>query len=258
MIVIDHGTKPITLQPAPNIEILKCSSDLWFSGAVNVGLRMLQKKVQADGFVMLLNDDVRLEDQNWLKMMIEQAGEDRVIACSAVDYEDRVVYAGLNLKPAAFRYLRRHQGDDIKKLGLQSNESDVLPTRGIIFPLMALEKVGLLNEKRLPQYGSDFEWSARAKKNGYKLFIVTNPFLRTEMNAATSTASGRNIYRSPKIRNFLRDFLNPHRNGNLYLIRNYSSLVFPFPYSLLYFGYHTMRKIGGFVLTNYIRNVKSP
>jgi GT2 family glycosyltransferase len=48
---------------------------------------------------------------------------------------------------------------------------DFLSGRGTLIPVEAFQEIGLYDFVRLPHYGADYEFSHRAKKKGYSLFI---------------------------------------------------------------------------------------
>ena len=132
-------------------------------------------------------------------------------------------------------------------------ECDVLPTRGIIFPATLLGEIGFLDQKSLPHYGSDFEWTARAKRSGYKLYMRTDTFMISESNALDKRASGQRIYESDPLKYFQKDLFNRHKNGNIYDLFHYSRKVFKFPYNGLFFSYNASKRVGGFLYSNYIK-----
>ena len=49
--------------------------------------------------------------------------------------------------------------------------SDTLQGRGMLIPARAFKEIGLFDDKKLPQYYADEDFSLRAKKNGYSLVV---------------------------------------------------------------------------------------
>jgi len=47
----------------------------------------------------------------------------------------------------------------------------MLPGRGTLVPVECFRTVGLFDERRLPQYGADYEFSVRASRSGYRLLM---------------------------------------------------------------------------------------
>ncbi len=48
----------------------------------------------------------------------------------------------------------------------------MLPGRGTLIPVEVFKTIGNFNQKKLPHYGADYEFSFRAKQAGYRLLIA--------------------------------------------------------------------------------------
>jgi GT2 family glycosyltransferase len=253
--VVDHGTNP--LKPVQSehfsVEWLRGSPEMWFSAAANFGLRYVQNE-QRESVVVFLNDDASFSDPEFFKKLAGDLKPDEIMGCMCIDQKGLIVYSGLRFRPLKFAFDKFDHG---KKLEFDCHEPivacDTLPTRCIAFHTSALEKVGYLNEKALPQYASDFEWTIRAKRNGYRLLMRRDIHIRTAINPLTTQSSGRRFYERNKLKSFINDFLNPHRQGNLRDLINFSRLVFSWPYRPIFIFIHVMRRFGGFVITNYFQ-----
>lgn len=254
IVLIDHGTNDFSKPSVPfPLTVLKRSSDLWFTGAVNEGLRWILQQPTPSSHVMILNDDVQLEGHDWLEKMLNACPPNEFVCSSARSSDGTLIYSGLSLSRIRFRFVHIDQGQS-EPSGGEKYESDTLPTRGIVFPFESLEKVGLLNEKDLPQYGSDYEWTTRAKRVGYRLSVLRSASLKTTLNPVSFGVSGRKKYSQPKLLNFFRDLFNPYKTGSLSVSYRMGRSIFSRPYLYVFMGYHFLRKTAGFVLTNYIKN----
>jgi len=254
VLIVNHGDQstPDHMTNHQRVTIIKASSDLWFTGAMNTGIRAALQNFQSE-YLVLLNDDVRIPDSLWLEKMRRNCQETSLCSSMAVDAEKRVLYQNLKFSWLRLRFLKIGSG---AALSAQNNETlqyaDCLPTRGLIFRPTAIDRIGYLDEVHLPHYGSDYEWTIRAKKRGFVLLMANNTHLVTETNPQSSRTSGRNRYATQKIKNFLRDLNNPHKNGSFPTTTQFARLVFPFPINILFVTYHLSRKILGFVFSNYI------
>jgi GT2 family glycosyltransferase len=252
--LVDHGNtdfKPAKSRSFP-LQIIKESSDLWFTGAANAGLRTVYERRQEFTYCILLNDDVQVPDPDWLETMLQAVSEDTIVSCTAVNPNHQVIYSGLVLERSKFNFIKIDASQAFEKISRSPISCDTLPTRGLCFPLSLIKKVGFLNERYLPHYGSDYEWTTRAKNHGFTLLMLRTVYIVTDINPHFSRVSGRKIYDKSRISKFLKDFFNPHVGGNFFQILHFGRLTFRFPYSLGYVLYHSSRKIGGFLYVNYL------
>lgn len=259
LLVVDHGTKdcPQLQSERFPISILKESSALWFTGAVNAGLRKLAHPPHRFTHFMLLNDDVVIDDSNWLLALLKHANPMTLISCMGGDLSGRVQYASVRFNPWRFSYWYEEAGCLLEDVEKKVRHCDALPTRGILFHKDIYERIGPLNEELLPHYGSDYEWTERARKLGFNLLMTSETYLRTEVNDHSKASSGRKIYQNNVLSSFKADLFNRHLAQNYYDLRNYSRLVFRVPYSEVYLAFHLAKKILAFGFTNISARFKS-
>ncbi len=254
-ILVDHGTKDLTGEnlPAGKFEILKRSSDLWFTGAANEGLRYLRAD-SSFTHILLMNDDVIIEDPLWWDKMLKHSSEKSLVSCMALSAERKAHYTGLKLDPFRFKYTHFDFGKLQSEISSGITMCDVLPTRGLLFRQTQLNAIGLLAEVELPHYGSDYEWTARAKALGFDLLMTKHTYLITEMKDSTKEVSGRKKYAHHEAKKFWKDLFNPHLQGNMITTSNYAKLVFHPPYRQAFVTFRFLKKTLGFVKTNYWKN----
>lgn len=252
--IVDHGTEDLILDTSSytfQIEIIKASSNLWFTGAINRGLEYLINDANTSiKYALIMNDDILIEDLNFIEKLLDEANDKKIVSCMAITEQNNIIYAGLKLEKFKFRYRRIGQGKNRDKLSEEKVNCDVLPTRCLLVPIRVIKQIGLLNENRLPHYGSDYEWTSRAKKYGFELIMINWIYIKTKIN--NKEVSGRKKYEKPIISTFLKEFFNQYRRSNIYEILNYSFLVFGFPYNLIFALFSILRKITGFLFTNFI------
>jgi GT2 family glycosyltransferase len=252
LVIVDHGIQTLTLhRDWPfQVTILKRSSELWFTAATNEGLSYARSI--APDFIGILNDDVVLGSGHWLERLVEIAKAPNTIAGStAVDDQGRVLYAGVRLQRAAFRYSYNDRKRLYREIDRSAVDCDVLPTRGILFRTEILDRVGLLDEAGLPHYASDYEWTARAKRDGIQLRMARDVYLITN-KASAATLPPRCL------RSELADFFySRHRKGSLPVARSYAAKVFRQPYRAGYLTAHVVKFIAACTLRRLRRPVVS-
>lgn len=249
LLMIDHGHRNFSAR-YDKLSVLKASPDLWFTGAINAGLEYALAHIPSPDRFLILNDDVRLEDRNWLKKMKEACAADRMVSCAAIDSHDRIIYSGIRLNLFKFDYTRLKSGRPKDMLGNESIACDVLPTRGLIFYKSLIDQIGLLSMD-LPHYSSDYEWTMRAKSLGVQLCMLNSTVLRTSTSGEKQASLGKRKYKERKLKSFWRDARDPHIKGSFPNVFMFSKKVFRCPYRYFFNAYQVVRKTVGFLVTNY-------
>ena len=256
VLIVDHGTQDFILSSPPDqfpIEIIKASSQLWFTGAVNRGLEyVINYAGTYIKYVLIMNDDIIIEDLTLIEKLLDEADDEKIVSCMAITEQNKIIYAGIKLEKFKFRYRRIGQGKNVEELSDDKIICDVLPTRCLLVSIKIIQEIGLLNENRLPHYGSDYEWTSRAKKSGFKLVMISSIYLKTKIN--NKEVSAKKKYEKPIVTTFFKEFFNKYRRSNIYQIINYSWLVFGFPYNLLFASFSIFRKITGFFINIFLIN----
>ena len=128
-------------------------------------------------YVLTMNDDVIVRP-NYLEILIECASKytRSLIGSIALNNgDDAIIEDGgikINWYTAKFNWFARGRGYKT----IMNEEPSVIPVdflsgRGTLIPVEAFHKVGLYDFAHLPHYGADYEFSHRAKKKGYNLFV---------------------------------------------------------------------------------------
>lgn len=230
--IVDHGTKDILIERSAYhipIFILKRSPNLWFTGAVNQGIREAIKD-NSFNYLSIMNDDVDIEDSRFFINLLSYFNyfDNAIIAASCIDFYGFIEYAGITYHKIKCVHTYHHRG--YNKSHLNQNKKkyfvcDVLPTRTIVLPASGIYDFGFLDERNFPQYGSDYEWTARAKRQGYRLIMARDIFIRSN-RFEKSLRFGMRKYDSTKIKSFIMDFFDVYSCGNYFQIKNYGKLCF--------------------------------
>jgi GT2 family glycosyltransferase len=181
VIVVDDGSTDGTAftirRDYPDVAVLRGDGDLWWAGATNVGVSHALRTACADDFILTMNNDSSVGAE-YLSVLVAMAnGRPRTLIGSvAVDHEDRqrVVDGGVR-----YDWLRGRRIDTLPQSTLAAFRSrwpdgrdvDVLPGRGTLVPMQVFLDVGMFDDRWLPQYGADYEFSRRAFGAGYALLV---------------------------------------------------------------------------------------
>jgi GT2 family glycosyltransferase len=181
MIIIDDGSTDGTLEMIekefPEVILLQGDGNLWWTGAINLGVQHTLNSLCETDYILTLNNDTTVPSDYLSTLLI--AAEDHpksMIGSVAIDSREAplVVDAGVTVNWLTAKYSRPHRGlryEDLLKLNIHRREVDFLSGRGTLIPIETFRDIGLYNSVLLPHYGADYEYSHRARKNGYKLIV---------------------------------------------------------------------------------------
>lgn len=157
------------------------SPDLFWTGLVCLGLRAVAETAQDDEAFVLSNIDVTFEGDP-VGGMLRRAGGlgKRQLTLPVVGAGGKVLSAGVQVRSWALS-LNRHLYDGIPEAELPVDalvEATYLPTRLVLIPATALREGLFPDEKHLPHYCADYEYTNRLRCHGYRPSIVTGPVAR--------------------------------------------------------------------------------
>lgn len=237
IVVIDHGTRPLDICGVDDsrIVVLRRSPNLWWTGAVNEGVKYVIAESKCDqDLVLIINDDVQFE-HTYLQSLVRIAiDHPKMIIGSMCVYSDTGVIknAGLSLHRLRARFVSHHAGRPPSEVSEPLLSTDVLPGRGMLVPLTVFARIGLFDQEHLPHYGADNEFSWRAKKQGFTLVVATKSVVATQRRRPRTAESTTT---------FLSFITDKRKSGNLPAVAAFASLCFSRPYAIYYTGVHFMR-----------------
>lgn len=255
ILVVDgsnDGTLELLNIKHPELITIQGDGNWWFTKSVNEGLKhALYLDVT---HCLILNDDVQIES-NYIENLlaaIDKTGNNAIIGSISLNNKkpQRILFSGVKkIIPYSFKYLNLFDYQSVYDCNIHQGvyETELLIGRGSLIPAQILHEIGIWDE-RLPQYGSDEEFTLKAKKKGYKLYINLNAVLFVDVKLTSSFSSKSN----PKLGNYIKGFFNKYSANymfkNIYLFWKYSQkLYFPLFIVFLIFGlfksYYKHKKI---------------
>lgn len=187
LIIVDHGNKKIEGNFGSKVEVITASPELWWTGAVNAGIRYIleNKNVKFDTPILTLNDDVIL-DKSYLSHLISDWGNDVNVIMGSVCVEpnsSKIIYANIVLNKFKAIFEFKHKSEDINNIKEHILPGDVLAGRGTLIPAKVFMDIGLYNERYLPHYRADYDLIYKAKKKGYNIFTSTNAIVYSVLDS---------------------------------------------------------------------------
>lgn len=247
IVVVDDGSTDGTAAALatefPEVDVVRGNGQLFWTAGVNAGIR----RALALGAtrIMTMNNDV-LAQPDFVERMLYWA--DRypraVLGCLELDVATgQPVYGGerLNWRTNTRHDLLAELPED-RRHGL--HPVTYLPGRGLLIPVAVIEAIGLFDEKRLPHYLADFDYTSVARQHGFPVFCNYDARLSTYPDESGQEQTRR----QRSVRGYYQHLFGIRGGGNLRNFTHFSLKNCPpryLPYYLLN-GY--ARRLVGYFL----------
>ena len=245
VIVVDDGstdgTSDMIKEEFPETIILYGDGNLFWTKATNMGIRYALE--HGATYVMCLNDDT-VPFENYMEKMMHWAKVKPQGVIHAMDYDfdtKKPYYGGErhNWKTNKTVHLL-----DILPEEMQHGLHEVThgPGRGLLIPRIVFEKAGLFEEKKLPHYGADYDFTFQAAKHGFQNYCNFDAILYSYPDES----GDHQMKKKKSLKNFYKHLFDIRGGGNLkvwtwYTLRNCPPLYWPY---VLFDGY--MRRMLGY------------
>jgi len=161
------GSSDAIKERYPDVKVIKGDGGLYWGGGIELAMR--QARVLFDPDVIIwVNDDVELYD-NAISTLLEYARlNQHSIAGMTITDEvtgQKPVYGGRTLNRWTFGVKRVAPGD-------KPIEVDCLNGNLVVIPRAVFEKIGNVQGSRFRHAGGDFDYSLRAKRQGFPVVLL--------------------------------------------------------------------------------------
>lgn len=181
--VVDHGSTDGTAEMLrsdfKNVEVIQGSSDLWWTGATNLGVaHVMSISDSNEDLILTLNNDVEVEEGYLAKLLdVYSRNKPCLVGSTSVDIlTNKISYAGCSWNKYTAKYTPsvyvNADYDEMQSLKrLKFFETDLLPGRGTLIPIRAFKDFGLFDKDNFPHYAADEDFSLLCRRGGYKLIV---------------------------------------------------------------------------------------
>lgn len=171
------GTAEALARDYPEVQVIQGSGDLWWTGAMQLGVDwVLGNAVGSGDYIMSLNNDVILAEDclEKLNRFIKEHAR-AIVSGLSVDGADRdtVISSGSRMVSWVLNIAHHpFHGRSYKKIDKKPVPVDMIAGRCTLFPVHLVREIGNYDAKHFPHYGGDNEFTWRAKRKGWKLYIL--------------------------------------------------------------------------------------
>lgn len=143
----------------PKVNILRGDGNLWWTGSLNLGLKEILRRSGRNDYVWIINNDC-LFSKNTLNNLHNFASE-----------HSKSIIGSLILDSKTKKIRDNGVKIDWARMRFSPGGTDALSTKGTLYPVKVFKDIGFFDAKHFPHYFSDYEFSLRAKRNGYSLIV---------------------------------------------------------------------------------------
>jgi GT2 family glycosyltransferase len=195
------------LEEFPSIVVLSGDGNLWWAGAMNIGVGWVLARAGEHDVVVSLNNDT-VAPPGYLERLLQAhaSARDALIGSVLVSASDcrTVIDGGVHVTWATAKYHTAARGTELPANSgvMPELESvDLLSGCGTLIPARAFRRAGPYRQDRLRHYAADFEFSRRALRYGFALLVDwASPLYvhedQTGIHAAVASAGMRGLLRS--------------------------------------------------------------
>ena len=177
--VINDGSSDGTqefLEAQADVHILQGDGNLWWGGAINLGLRYVLPRSADTDWVLLINNDTEFDD-GFVESLLLAARQCSPAAVTATVISNRPPYEILSVGTRIDSWRLRVSEMLFEQPELRTKRSgvvevDALSGRGVLYPVVALKTVLGKNSCVVPHYLADYELSLRVHRAGWSLYSV--------------------------------------------------------------------------------------
>jgi len=217
MVICDHGSTDGTSarikHDFPDVVIINADSSLWWTGAINLCVDYVVQHAAADDTLLTLNNDTELSPDYLAAFAALISKYPHAVLTSVVHdiATGKLVSVGsrqnwLTAQAKAITFEQDHlPGDD--------NVVEVTHAsgRGTLFPVEVFRQLGFYDEVHLPHYAADYDFSFKAARAGFPIYVCKNCKVFSYVEATGMTTVRNDL----SLKSFINYFTSIRSPANL-------------------------------------------
>lgn len=217
--VVDDGSTDGTAESIenefPTVRVVKGSGDLWWTGAMRLGVEFALRNAAADDCIMAVNNDVVMPRDTLASLHdFVKANPGSIANALSLDLSDKdtVISSGSRVISWVLNIsVHPRHGRSYAKIDKKPIQVDTLNGRSTIFPRAVFDENGNFDSIAFPHYAGDIEFTLRAGRNGWRLYLL--PSVVVYLNQRTTGLNPTAKYLS--LREMLKSFFSIRSSSNL-------------------------------------------
>ena len=177
VVVCDHGSTDFTTarinEDYPEVVVINADSNLWWTGAMNCCVRYVLKNGSSEDYLLTLNNDTQLPSDYLSELdSYSKKYPNSVITSVIHDIKSKEIvsighrHRWLTARGIPVNFELDHLVDDENVISVTHASG-----RGTMYPLGAFQNVGLYDEKHLPHYCADYDFSQKVRRAGFPIYV---------------------------------------------------------------------------------------
>jgi len=190
VIIVDDGSTDGTTAAIkaefPEVMILSGDGNLWWTGAVKMGVEYALK--QGNENTLIMNDDLEL-DRNFLAELLKVAKLHPEALVSSIKLNRQNDDGSVVIMNAGFKTVGMlketkalFEDESYHPQMAAEIECDMLTGSSLFIPAEVFRKIGMFDAKNFPHGYGDFEFTRRASLAGFTCLVATKSKIYTEHN----------------------------------------------------------------------------
>ena len=247
VVVVDDGstdgTPQMLAEEFPEVTVVTGDGNMFWTAGVNAGIR--RALVLGATRIMTMNNDV-LALPDFVEQMLRWADRHPRAILGALELDaasGQPVYGGERLD-----WRTNTRQDLLAALPPTEHHGlhpvTYLPGRGLLIPLEVIEAIGLFDEKRLPHYLADFDYTSVARRHGFPVFCNYDARLSTYPEESGQEQTRR----KHSLRGYFQHLFGIRGGGNLRNFTHFTLKNCPRPYLPYYLLNGYARRLVGYFL----------
>ncbi len=180
VVICDHGSTDGTTehikQNFPDVVVLNADSSLWWTGAMNRCINYVFQHAAEYDTLLTLNNDTELSPDYLAEFVVYNSKYPHAVLTSVVHdiATGKLVAVGhrhnwLTAQGTAVTFEQDHLPSDYDVVAVTHASG-----RGTLFPMQVFRQLGLYDEQHLPHYGADYDFTQKARRAGFPVYVCKN------------------------------------------------------------------------------------